>query len=103
MYPLILALLPAASDYHWRPVADADQAALYQRGKQIGGYDFTRKLYRPYAVKTDRWGKPCQPPVAPPGAIRRNFGVVRDKLQGGERYLHNGKEVSRQQVRQILS
>lgn len=49
---------------------------------------------------------PAAPPNVAPArvtAAKRNFGLVRDKLTGGERYLHKGKEISRQQVRRMLS
>jgi hypothetical protein len=65
---LLLATPVAASEpaYSWRPSAgDPGRVYLYLDGKQVGGWDYREKYYRPYDGAN--WGTPTdKPPVTPP-------------------------------------
>ncbi len=57
--------------YEWYRFADdARQLALFLNGKQIGGYDLIRAVYRPVNAATAEWGKPCQPPTLLPSNLK---------------------------------
>jgi hypothetical protein len=91
---------PARAQYEWRPFPDTiDQVALYQHGRQVGAYHLVEDYYRPLDPLTRRWGERCKPPVEPP---RRNFGLVQEQIRAGDHYSLNGREVSREQVQQVL-
>jgi hypothetical protein len=77
------ALIPPAPAYEWRFFPDDDtQAALFQGGVQVGGYDFERGRYRP--LVNGAWGPeraaPPVPPPAPPASdlARRRARAGRD-------------------------
>lgn len=91
---------PARAQYEWRAFPDdASQVALWHNGRQIGGYHLLEDYYRPLDAATGRWGERCAPPVDPP---RRNFGLAQDKIRDGDHYSLNGREVSKEQIQQVL-
>lgn len=97
---LVATACPAHAQYEWRPFADdINQAALYHNGRQVGAFHLLEDYYRPLDPATGRWGGRCQPPFEPP---RRNFGLVRDKIRDGDHYSLNGREVSKEQIQQVL-
>jgi hypothetical protein len=97
----LLALTrPAQAQYEWRSFADdVNQMALYHEGRQIGAYHLVEDYYRPLDPATLRWGERCSSPIAPP---RRNFGLTQGKIREGDHYSLNGREVSREQIQQVL-
>lgn len=63
----------AAVFYEWRNrYDDPERVYLYYRGRQVGGFCYTQRVYRPYDVFHDVWGPPMPPPIAIPGA---NHGI----------------------------
>lgn len=103
-FAVLLALLatqpPARAQYEWRSFPDdAGQVALWHNDRQIGGYHLLEDYYRPLDPETGQWGERCAPPVEPP---RRNFGLTQDKIRGGDHYCINGRDATKEQVRQLL-
>jgi hypothetical protein len=95
-----MAALPASADYEWRPFADEPaQVALWLDGVQVGAYHLVEDYFRPLDPWTRQWGPRCQPPVPPPA---RNFGLVPARIQAGEHFYLNGREVSRADAHRVL-
>jgi hypothetical protein len=65
--------------YSWRTRGDdPERAYLYQDGKQIGGWDYRAKQYRP--LDGQNWGAPTDTaPVRPPD--QRVFAIPQQMLQ----------------------
>lgn len=87
---------------------DADQVILWRFANrywsQVGNYRISSDEYRPL-LPGDRWGDPCNPPLAVPECHRRhrhpreNFGVDwKPKAEGRERWTVNGVEVPRDEA-----
>ena len=73
--------------------------ALYHDGRQVGAYHLIEDYYRPLDPLTLQWGERCPPPIAPP---RGNFGITQEKIRDGDHYNLNGREVSKEQIQQVL-
>jgi hypothetical protein len=99
---LLLALAGAEEGgYQWEPCPDGDpsQRLLIRHGRQVGIWHVFKNYYRPL-LPSGEWGPRCsRPPVPPPES---NFGLDTGKLSGKERYLVDGKEVSRAHVERLL-
>lgn len=116
------------STFRWVPVPNCDQFALYAGNTQIGGYDYSIGVYRPY-YSNAHWGEPTPAPVAPPATPEttqkaevkktsldvtgctidengvQNFGVQPDpneKPTTTPRYEVNGKPASKHEVLQAF-
>jgi hypothetical protein len=86
----------AADNYRWIVSPDdPGRIYLYRGGVQQGGYDLDRHYYRPFDGAA--WGAPCEPPLPPPC-----FGVARDKLPDGPRYLLNGRPIAAAEAHDIV-
>lgn len=107
-------LLPAlvVAGYEWRSFADdKDQIALWQDGRQLGNYRFSTREYFPRRAP-GVWGEPCSPPYPPPSTVRApsqiepdgtlNFGLDLARLSGTGKHLLNGKEVSKEELLQVI-
>jgi hypothetical protein len=104
LFTLALVLLgtaPAAAGYEWRPFADEPaQVSLWLDGVQVGAYHLVEDYFRPLDPRTGKWGPRCGPPVPPPA---RNFGLVPGRIQAGEHFYLNGREVSRTDAHRVLA
>ncbi len=102
IFSLLLALAGAdAPEYEWRPCPDGDpsQRLLFRNGQQVGAWLLLKGYYLPL-LPSGEWGpRQPRPPVPPPAA---NFGLDQGKLAGKERYLVDGKEVSRAHAVRLL-
>lgn len=98
---LLLMAATCRGQYEWRSFPDdPGQFSLFQNGVQVGGYSVVEDYYRPFDARTKRWGPRSPCPTAPP---RGNFGVLTEKIQDGEHYRLNGREVSRREIHGLLA
>jgi hypothetical protein len=99
---------PDQAQLDWRTKAtDPNRVYLFEKGIQVGGYDYAEDYYRPYDAATDQWGAPGRPPVEPPALTLHNF-VVRSDLfphlnRGEESYRLNGQRISSPTAFQALA
>lgn len=94
--------------YEWRAGATPDEAALYENGRQVGGFHYVQSVYRHLA--NGRWSAPTNPPITVPARmtamIEQNFGLDLAKLKAADdapTYKHSGKPVSREAAMDILA
>lgn len=89
----------ASVSYQWvtGTVGDEHRVYLYRNGVQIGGYDLTERIYRPFDGVN--WGVKCDPPIVPPEA---NYGVDTAKLHASPVYSVNGVQVSKDAAYQAV-
>lgn len=100
-----------AAPYEWR-VIDANQAALYSAGKQLGVWIMARQCYREL-LPDGNWSADQElSPFPPPEShlvkvieqIEQNFGLDRSRLDRGvEKFWLGGREVTRKQAYTALS
>lgn len=93
------ACKPSPVSWRTRP-DDPGRAYLFVEGKQRGGYDRARDEWRDFDPATQSWGEPRRlfsEPDAP------NFGVMRDRLAGGERFSLGGVPIERTEAFSALS
>lgn len=87
--------------YEWRSFRDdPTQLSLWRGGAQVGGYSFLDDEFRPFDPRTRRWGPPGPCPTRKP---RPRFGCDLSRVRDGDHYRLDGKEVSRQEVTQLLT
>lgn len=114
--------------FRWVPVPDCTQYALYQGQTQVGNFDYSIPVYRPYFGGAS-WGEPTEAPIPPPNTTPsagkkeekktppdltgctidengvQNFGVQPDpteKPTTAPRYEVNGKPASKEEVLQAF-
>src|SRR5260221_10418294 len=97
---------PHPVTWHTQP-DEPTRAYLYVNGRQAGGYDGERDVWRPFDADTGSWG-PAQAlfPNRRGGAIQAdvpNFGIMRDRLAGEERYSLSGVPVNAAKAREAFS
>jgi len=95
-----------AAPYEWR-IIDANQAALYSAGKQLGVWIMARQCYREL-LPDGNWSADQElSPFAPPASHtvkvieqqEQNFGLDRSRLDRGvEHFWLGGREVTRKQA-----
>ncbi|CAB4220107.1 hypothetical protein UFOVP1620_35 [uncultured Caudovirales phage] len=106
-----LSSAAVAAPYEWR-VIDANQAALYSAGKQLGVWIMARQCYREL-LPDGNWSADQElSPFPPPEShlvkvieqIEQNFGLDRSRLDRGvEKFWLGGREVTRKQAYTALS
>lgn len=99
---------PDQNQHEWRTKAtDPNRVYLFEKGIQIGGYDYAEDYYRSYDAATDKWGAPGRPPVEPPALTLHNFGVRSDLFphlnRGEECYRLNGQRIGSRSAFQALA
>jgi hypothetical protein len=99
---------PDTAQHEWRTKpTDPNRVYLFEKGIQIGGYDYAEDYYRPYDAATDRWGAPGRPPIEPPALTLHNFGVRSDLFphlnHGEESYRLNGQRIGSRTAFQALA
>ena len=106
-----LSSAAVAAPYEWK-VIDANQAALYSAGKQLGVWIMARQCYREL-LPDGNWSADQElSPFPPPEShlvkvieqIEQNFGLDRSRLDRGvEKFWLGGREVTRKQAYTALS
>lgn len=98
----------SSSEYNWVEFGDGDpdQIALYRKTVQAGVWSRQGRYYRPI-LKDGTFGPRQETaPLAPPQKkIEQGaplFGVVREKLDQGEKFSIGGREIDRTRACQIL-
>lgn len=100
-----------AAPYEWR-IIDANQAALYSAGKQLGVWIMARQCYRELLPdgnwSSDQELSPFPPPESHLIKVieqqEQNFGLDRSRLDMGvEKFWLGGREVTRKQAYTALS
>lgn len=87
--------------YEWRQDADSmNWYGLFRDGAQVGAWNSTTRIYRPYNPSTDRWQSPRRPPIPPPN-VDLPTGCHRE-LPDQETFWIQGKIVSRAEAIEAL-
>lgn len=87
--------------YEWRQDADSSNwYGLFRDGHQVGAWNSTTRIYRPYNPSTDRWQSPRRPPIPPPN-VDLPTGCRRE-LPAEETFWLQGKIVSRAEAIEAL-
>jgi len=88
--------------YRWVPNPQCpDQRDLMKNGVAVGAYVISEGKYWEWNAATRTWGVQRQSPIDIPADLRLG-GVVQEKLTGGDKYIINGKEATKEQVHEKL-
>jgi hypothetical protein len=98
---------PRPESVTWQACSDEpNRSYLFVNGRQLGGYDADRDEWRTFDLDAGTWGPPQA--LFPHrtgrliGVDGPNFGVMRERLGGEERYLLSGRPVHAAAAREAV-